>query len=104
MTQDGEPVVDSTIGEYILDNSYPLNLYYAYGIRNSFGIDFDPVTSYLWDTENGPGYGDEINLVEPGFNSGWDQVMGVWLGEGRKIRRERGSDRTLASEQPEGFL
>ncbi|HEX7141616.1 MAG TPA: PQQ-dependent sugar dehydrogenase [Nitrososphaeraceae archaeon] len=52
------------------------NRYYAYGIRNSFGIDFDPVTGKLWDTENGPQYGDEINLVEPGFNSGWKQVMG----------------------------
>ena len=52
------------------------NRYYAYGIRNSFGIDFDPVSGKLWDTENGPQYGDEINLVEPGFNSGWKQVMG----------------------------
>ncbi len=32
----------------------------------------------LWDTENGPDYGDEINLVEPGFNSGWQKVQGVW--------------------------
>jgi aldose sugar dehydrogenase len=52
------------------------NRYYAYGIRNGFGIDFDPITGKLWDTENGPEYGDEINLVEPGFNSGWKQVMG----------------------------
>ena len=52
------------------------NRYYAYGIRNGFGIDFDPITGKLWDTENGPQYGDEINLVEPGFNSGWKQVMG----------------------------
>ena len=51
--------------------------YYAYGIRNSFGMDFDPVTKKLWDTENGPTYGDEINLVEPGFNSGWIKVMGL---------------------------
>ena len=62
----------------ILGNKYPLNLYYAYGIRNSFGIDFDPITGKLWDTENGPGFGDEINLVEPGFNSGWIQVQGIW--------------------------
>jgi len=55
-----------------------LNLYYAYGIRNSFGIDFDPVTGNLWDTENGPDYGDEINLVKPGFNSGWQVVQGIW--------------------------
>jgi aldose sugar dehydrogenase len=52
--------------------------YYAYGIRNSFGLDFDPVTSRLWDTENGPEYGDEINLVEPGFNSGWAKIQGLW--------------------------
>ena len=52
------------------------NRYYAYGIRNSFGIDFDPVSGKLWDTENGPQYGDEINVVEPGLNSGWKQVMG----------------------------
>ncbi|HEX7274624.1 MAG TPA: PQQ-dependent sugar dehydrogenase, partial [Nitrososphaeraceae archaeon] len=31
-----------------------------------------------WDTENGPDYGDEINLVEPGFNSGWQKIQGIW--------------------------
>jgi aldose sugar dehydrogenase len=50
-------------------------MYYAYGIRNSFGLTFDPVTGHLWDTENGGSY-DEINLVEPGFNSGWEKVIG----------------------------
>jgi aldose sugar dehydrogenase len=54
----------------------PLRLYYAYGIRNSFGLGFDPITGNLWDTENGPHEGDEINLVHPGFNSGWQQVYG----------------------------
>ena len=50
--------------------------YYAYGIRNSFGLAFDPVTGKLWDSENGPDAYDEINLVEPGLNSGWEQIMG----------------------------
>ena len=50
--------------------------YYAYGVRNSFGLAFDPVTGKLWDTENGPNSYDEINLVLPGFNSGWEQIMG----------------------------
>ena len=50
--------------------------YYAYGIRNSFGMAFDPLTDELWITENGPGSYDEINLVEPGFNSGWETLMG----------------------------
>ncbi len=53
-----------------------LSKYYAYGVRNSFGMAFDPVTGKLWDTENGPNSYDEINLVEPGLNSGWEQIMG----------------------------
>jgi glucose/arabinose dehydrogenase len=53
-----------------------LEKYYAYGIRNSFGMAFDPQTNKLWDTENGPSSYDEINLVEPGFNSGWNKIMG----------------------------
>ena len=39
-------------------------------------MDFDPVTGKLWDTENGPQFGDEINMIEPGFNSGSDMVYG----------------------------
>jgi glucose/arabinose dehydrogenase len=66
------------VGKGILSNEHPLNFYYAYGIRNSFGMDFDPVTGKLWDTENGYLFGDEINLVEPGFNSGWIKVQGIW--------------------------
>ena len=59
--------------------NYPnaeMHKYYAYGIRNSFGIAFDPVTANLWQTENGPDVYDEINVVKPGFNSGWIKVMG----------------------------
>ena len=58
------------------DNLKTLGYYYAYGIRNSFGLDFDPLTAKLWDTENGEDKYDEINLVEPGFNSGWHKLMG----------------------------
>ena len=50
--------------------------YFAYGVRNSFGMAFDPVTDELWDTENGPANFDEVNLVLPGLNSGWNQIMG----------------------------
>jgi aldose sugar dehydrogenase len=73
LTQDGKPIGNGLLGE-----EYPLNLYYAYGVKNSFGIDTDPVSGALWDTENGPQFGDEINLVEPGFNSGWEKVQGIW--------------------------
>ena len=34
---------------------------------------FDPISGKLRDTESGQAYGDEINLVQPGFNSGWNK-------------------------------
>jgi glucose/arabinose dehydrogenase len=49
---------------------------FAYGIRNSFGMAFDPLSGNLWDQENGEDAFDEMNLVEPGMNSGWIQVQG----------------------------
>ena len=61
---------------FINDPDVEMHKYYAYGIRNSFGITFDPVTANLWQTENGPDVYDEINVVKPGFNSGWIKVMG----------------------------
>jgi len=54
----------------------PLSHYYAIGIRNSFGLAFDPITGNLWDTENGQFCCDEINLVPPKFNSGWALAQG----------------------------
>ena len=72
ITQDGSVVDDGSI----FGKGLPLNVYYAMGIRNSFGMDFDPLTGNLWDTENGPTAGDEINLVYPGFNSGWSLIQG----------------------------
>lgn len=79
VTPFGDPILtgeNKTTG--LLADHSPLNKYFAYGIRNGFGLVFDPLTNKLWDSENGPGYGDEINIVEPGFNSGWLRVMGWW--------------------------
>ncbi len=53
-----------------------MELIYAYGVRNSFGLAFDPLTNVLWDTENGEFSYDEVNRVVPGFNSGWIDLMG----------------------------
>ena len=49
---------------------------FAYGIRNSFGMAFDPVSGDLWEQENGDDTFSELNRVEPGMNSGWVQIMG----------------------------
>lgn len=49
---------------------------FAYGLRNSFGMDFDPISGDLWEEENGDDSFSELNRAEPGFNSGWVQIMG----------------------------
>jgi glucose/arabinose dehydrogenase len=65
--------VGARIGGEIGEN---LQKTYAYGIRNSFGMAVDPQTGNLWISENGEDAYDELNLVQPGFNSGWIQIMG----------------------------
>ena len=49
---------------------------FSYGLRNSFGFDFDPKSGNLWLEQNGDDTFTELNLVEPGMNGGWIQVMG----------------------------
>ena len=91
---DGPPPDDTSVivriksnGSAVEDNPFfnstdeTMKKYYAYGIRNSFGLDFDPLTGMLWEAENGPSEYDEINVVLPGFNSGWRKVMGPIEGE-----------------------
>jgi aldose sugar dehydrogenase len=72
----GLPVKENPFYDYYNDDMENLKRYFAYGIRNSFGMDFEPVTGRLWITENGENAYDEINIVKPGFNSGWHKVMG----------------------------
>ena len=50
--------------------------WYAYGVRNNFGLDVDPLTGLLWHTDNGESEWDEINLLAPGANGGWIDIMG----------------------------
>jgi aldose sugar dehydrogenase len=53
---------------------------WSYGHRNSQGIDWQPVTNFLFETEHGPsGFdgpegGDEVNIVEKGKNYGWPLI------------------------------
>jgi aldose sugar dehydrogenase len=71
----GTPAEDNPFYNYTGDME-KLRRYSAYGIRNSFGMAFDPITGKLWITENGDDIHDEINIVEPGFNSGWHKITG----------------------------
>ena len=59
------------------DNPLPGSPIYAYGLRNSFGIAFQPGTGALYATDNGPGGFDEVNKIEAGHNYGWPLHMGV---------------------------
>src|ERR671931_463946 len=69
-------IATTTMGSGNMQSNKYSSYYYAYGIRNSFGLAVDPVTGSIWDTENGEHTYDELNLVKPGFNSGWRQIMG----------------------------
>ena len=82
------PVADGTSGilrvgkngevpEPIIGTDAFAKYYFAYGMRSGYGMDFDPITGVLWDTENGAPFVDEINLVNAGFNSGWKMVQGM---------------------------
>jgi glucose/arabinose dehydrogenase len=71
----GKPVPNNPYYNASSPNS-PINDIWAHGIRNGFGLDFDPVSGLLWDSENGGTNYDEINLVHRGFNSGWEDMMG----------------------------
>jgi glucose/arabinose dehydrogenase len=47
---------------------------YALGIRNAMGLYVHPETGELWETENGPQGGDEINVIRAGRNYGWPVI------------------------------
>jgi len=47
---------------------------YALGIRNTLGLTVHPETGELWQTDNGPQGGDEINIIKRGLNYGWPVV------------------------------
>jgi aldose sugar dehydrogenase len=77
LTLDGVASSDNPFIDANSNNSDDnLGKYFAYGIRNSFGMTTDPLTGTLWMTENGPANYDEINVVKPGFNSGWQRIIG----------------------------
>jgi aldose sugar dehydrogenase len=47
---------------------------YSYGHRYSLGLSVHPITGALWQSENGPNGGDEINVIDAGNNYGWPKA------------------------------
>jgi len=60
---------------------------YTLGHRNALGLAVHPGTGAMWQNENGPNGGDEINILKPGANYGWPivsygrQYPGPWQNE-----------------------
>jgi glucose/arabinose dehydrogenase len=61
---------------------------YTLGHRSTLALIVHPVTGELWENENGPNGGDEINILKPGANYGWPLVStgrsypGPWQSKG----------------------
>jgi uncharacterized protein (TIGR03118 family) len=68
--------ISGQIGQVDPEITTNLHKVFAYGIRNTFGYDFDPVTGRLWLEENGDQSFDKISIVDPGANNGWVQSSG----------------------------
>jgi glucose/arabinose dehydrogenase len=66
---------------------------YAFGIRNALGLIVHPQTGEIWDTENGPFGGDEINIIQAGKNYGWPVIS---YGRSYSGERTGGTGPTLA--------
>jgi glucose/arabinose dehydrogenase len=60
---------------------------FTLGHRSSLGLAMHPGTGEMWENENGPNGGDEINILKPGANYGWPIVsygrtyQGPWQAE-----------------------
>jgi glucose/arabinose dehydrogenase len=67
-------------GSIPADNPFPGSPIFSLGHRNAQGIDWQPGTGLQFQTEHGPsgfdgpGGGDEVNIVEAGKNYGWPVV------------------------------
>jgi glucose/arabinose dehydrogenase len=72
---------------------------YSYGHRNPQGLDINPATGDLWETEFGPRGGDEVNLIKPGKNYGWPVITygieysGEKVGDG--IQQKEGMEQPM---------
>jgi len=47
---------------------------FSWGHRSALGLAIHPVTGAIWENENGPNGGDEINIIKPKANYGWPKV------------------------------
>jgi glucose/arabinose dehydrogenase len=71
---------------------------FSYGHRNPEGLDINPATGELWESEFGPRGGDEINIIRPGKNYGWPVITYGIEYSGEKVGN--GIQQKAGMEQP----
>ncbi len=95
ITPDGKPAP----GNPFLNKSGAKPEIFSYGHRNPDGLDINPATGELWESEFGPRGGDEINLIRAGKNYGWPVITygidysGEKMGEG--IQQKAGMEQPI---------
>lgn len=70
ITKEGKPAA----GNPFIGQKDVMPEIFAYGFRNPQGLDLNPVTGELWETEFGPRGGDEVNVVRAGKDYGWPVI------------------------------
>jgi glucose/arabinose dehydrogenase len=68
---------------------------YSIGHRTIMGLTFHPTTGALWETENGPQGGDEVNIIQPGKNYGWPVVTYGHDYDGTPLNEREGPPNTV---------
>ena len=71
LNEDGTVPQDNPFSDPATGRPSPV---WSYGHRNAQGLDWQPGTGLLFQSEHGPNGGDEINVVEKGKNYGWPTV------------------------------
>jgi aldose sugar dehydrogenase len=95
ITTDGKPAP----GNPFLNQPNVKPEIYSYGHRNPEGLEIDPVTGELFESEFGPRGGDEINIIRPGKNYGWPiitygiEYSGQKVGDG--IQQKAGMEQPI---------
>jgi len=72
---------------------------WSLGHRNPQGMDFDPVSGLMWESEHGPTGGDEINIIDKGKNYGWG-VVTHGIQRGISLRAAPGMEPPIAHYTP----
>jgi len=95
ITTDGKPAK----GNPFLKTAGAMPEIFSYGHRNPEGLDINPATGELWESEFGPRGGDEINIIRAGKNYGWPVITygreysGKEVGEG--IQQKAGMEQPV---------